>query len=84
MACELCYTCKRPMDGDNRLFTFVGCNHRFHYDCLYNTTKFEPRIYIEWMNNFISIVNNFYLVIYTDENSVKYIDVKNNINTKLI
>jgi hypothetical protein len=41
-------------------------------------SKFEPNIYIEWMNNFISIVNNFNLVIYTDENTVKYIDIKNN------
>ena len=41
-------------------------------------SKFEPSKYIEWMNNFISIVNNFNLVIYTDENSSKYIDTKNN------
>ena len=36
-------------------------------------SKFEPNIYIEWMNNFLSIVNNFNLVIYTDENSNRYI-----------
>ena len=36
-------------------------------------SKFEPNIYIEWMNNFLSIVNNFNLVIYTDENSSRYI-----------
>lgn len=36
-------------------------------------SKFDPSIYIEWMTNFISIVNNFNLVIYTDENSSKYI-----------
>lgn len=41
-------------------------------------SKFEPNIYIEWMNNFISIVNNFNLVIYTDENSSKYINTMNN------
>jgi len=32
-------------------------------------SKFDSNTYIEWMNNFISIVNNFNLVIYTDENS---------------
>ena len=47
-------------------------------------SKFDHRIYIEWMNNFISIVNNFYLVIYTDENSAKYIDIKNNPKIKII
>jgi hypothetical protein len=47
-------------------------------------SKFEPDKYIEWMNNFISIVNNFNLVIYTDENSVKYIDTKHNPKIKII
>jgi hypothetical protein len=47
-------------------------------------SKFEPSIYIEWMNNLISIVNNFYLVIYTDENSVKYIHTKNNPKIKIV
>jgi len=41
-------------------------------------SKFDYRIYVEWMNNFISIVNKFNLVIYTDENSAKYIDTRNN------
>jgi hypothetical protein len=39
-------------------------------------SKFDPSIYIEWMSNFISIVNHFNLVIYTDENSRKYIPEK--------
>jgi len=47
-------------------------------------SKFEPSIYIEWMNIFLSIVNNFNLVIYTDENSSKYIDTKNNDKIKII
>ena len=47
-------------------------------------SKFDPKIYVEWMNNFISIVNNFNLVIYTDENSVKYIDIRNNPKNKII
>jgi hypothetical protein len=47
-------------------------------------SKFEPNKYVEWMNNFISIVNHFYLVIYTDLNSIKYIDIKNNPNIKIV
>lgn len=47
-------------------------------------SKFDPSKYIEWMKNLISIVNNFYLVIYTDENTVKYIDTKNNSNIKIV
>lgn len=45
-------------------------------------SKFEPSKYIEWMNNFFSIVNNFNLVIYTDENSFKYIPKETN-NSKI-
>ena len=41
-------------------------------------SKFDPSIYIQWMNNFISMVNNFNLVIYTDENSSKYIETNGN------
>jgi len=47
-------------------------------------SKFEPTKYIEWMRNFISIVNNFNLVIYTDQNTIKYIDTKNNPKIKVI
>lgn len=47
-------------------------------------SKFEPDVYINWMNNFISIVNNFNLVIYTDENSSKYIDTRENARIKII
>jgi len=47
-------------------------------------SKFEPDIYIQWMNNFISIVNNFNLVIYTDENSCKYINTRENPKIKII
>ena len=36
------------------------------------------------MNNLISIVNNFFLVIYTDENSVKYIKTNNNPKIKVV
>ena len=49
-------------------------------------SKFEPDIYIEWMKNFLSIVNNFNLVIYTDENSAPFIpeESKNNDKIKII
>jgi len=47
-------------------------------------SKFDPNTYINWMNNFISIVNNFNLVIYTDDNSSKYIDTKGNPNIQII
>ena len=49
-------------------------------------SKFEPSVYVEWMTNFISIVNHFNLVIYTDENSIKYIpkSAKDNIRIKII
>ena len=47
-------------------------------------SKFEPDKYIEWMDNFLSIVNNFNLVIYTDENSMKYIKTNNNEKIKII
>ena len=41
-------------------------------------SKFHPHRYIEWMNNFISIVNNFNLVIYTNEESKQHINTNNN------
>jgi len=40
-------------------------------------SKFDPSVYIQWMNNFLSIVNEFYLVIYTDEHSVSHIPMLN-------
>ena len=47
-------------------------------------SKFDPIIYIEWMNNFFSIVHNFNLVIYTDQNSSQYINTNNNPNIKIV
>jgi len=46
-------------------------------------SKFEPTIYISWMQNFLSIVNEFYLVIYTDKNSFPYIPKKYLQNPKI-
>ena len=47
-------------------------------------SKFDPSTYVAWMNNFISIVNQFNLVIYTDDNSRKYIDTKRNPKIKIV
>ena len=47
-------------------------------------SKFDVNVYIEWMNNFFSIVKNFFLVVYTDENSSKYINTNNNPHIKVI
>ena len=57
--------------------TFSSCFYILH-------SKFNPVIYVQWMDNFISIVNNFNLVIYADENSVKYINTKSNPKIKII
>ena len=47
-------------------------------------SKFDPGIYVEWANNLISIVNNFNLVIYTDANSIGYINTRENPRIKVI
>jgi hypothetical protein len=47
-------------------------------------SKFDPSIYVSWMNNLISIVNNFNLVIYTDNNSIKYINTRGNPKIKVV
>ena len=47
-------------------------------------SKFHAEQYIEWMNNFLSIVNKFNLVIYTDENTLRFIDTKDNSKIRII
>jgi len=47
-------------------------------------SKFDSNVYIEWMNNFISIVNEFNLVIYTDENSFSCINTLGNPRIKIV
>jgi len=47
-------------------------------------SKFDSSTYINWMNNFISMVNNFNLVVYSDENSSQYINTKGNPKIKVI
>ena len=46
-------------------------------------SKFDSNTYIQWMNNFFSIVNNFNLVIYTDENSKLFIPKEYEKNDRL-
>lgn len=41
-------------------------------------SKFHQDTYIKWMNNLISIVNEFNLVIYTDASTSKYIKTNSN------
>jgi len=57
--------------------TFSTCFYIIH-------SKFPKEIYIEWLNYFISIVNEFNLVIYTDLNTLPYIKTNNNPNIKVI
>jgi hypothetical protein len=45
--------------------TFSSCFYKIK-------SKFDSSTYFEWMNNFLSIVNNFNLVIYTDEDTFQY------------
>jgi len=53
--------------------------------CLYVIkSKFNHTVYLNWMNNFLSIVNEFNLVIYTDENSLQYFPQINNPRIKVI
>lgn len=53
--------------------------------CFYKLdSKFDTKTYIDWINNFISIVNKFYLVIYTNKESRKLIKTKNNPNIKIV
>ena len=47
-------------------------------------SKFGPETYIQWLNNFVSIVNNFNLVIYTNEESSKYINTNSNPRIKIV
>lgn len=53
--------------------------------CLYNIhSKFSNKQYLEWLQHFISIVNEFYLVIYTDVGTAPFINTMNNPNIKII
>lgn len=60
--------------------------HRITFSsCFYIIkSKFDSDTYVGWMNNLISIVNNFKLVIYTDEASSKFINTNNNPQIKIV
>jgi len=48
-------------------------------------SKFNIETYNQWIDNMLSNVNNYYLVVYSDENSSKYIEkYLNNPNIRLI
>jgi len=51
-------------------------------------SKFDTAVYLRWIENFMRLTctNNFYLVIYTDEDSLEYInlDIANNNNVRVI
>ena len=57
--------------------TFSSCFYVFK-------AKFDVGVYVEWMNNFLSIVKNFNLVIYTDEHSKKFISSTDNPRIRII
>ena len=49
--------------------------------CWYNLkSKFTSKVYINWIKNLLSIVNNFKLVIYTDVESFKQIKTRRKIS----
>jgi hypothetical protein len=47
-------------------------------------SKFDANQYCAWAENFIGTVNNFNLVIYTDEYSSKFINTRNKPNIKVV
>lgn len=68
------------MSVDNTLVTISTCWYSLK-------SKFNEKIYETWIKNFLSIVNNFNLVIYTDEKSfqsIRYLIDENNEKIKII
>jgi hypothetical protein len=61
----------------NMTITFTSCFYVM-------PCKHILELYVKWINNFISIVNNINLVIYTNLESSKYIDTKGNARIKII
>lgn len=57
--------------------TYSTCYYVLH-------SKFPKEIYIEWIRNFFSIVNHFNLVVYTNEQSLRYIPFTNNPRIKIV
>ena len=47
--------------------------------------KFEPSVFQEWIHNMLSNVNNYYLVIYTDDNSKHFVTpYESNMRIKIV
>ncbi len=60
------------------MITFVTCWYKLN-------NKFNENIYSIWIDNFLSNVNNFYLVIYTNKNSYSLLEKYSNLkNIKII
>lgn len=59
------------------MFTLSSCFYIIKSKCNIDT-------YVEWMNNFISICNNFNLVIYTNEESAQHIHTNGNPRIRVI
>jgi hypothetical protein len=57
--------CSSGPNKINNLITFSTCFYVLK-------SKFPVETYLRWINNLLSIVNNFNLVIYTDKESLKY------------
>lgn len=56
--------------------TFSTCFYVFK-------TKFDKSVYLEWIDNMLSNVNNYYLVVYTDENTLPYFEKYAAVNDKI-
>jgi hypothetical protein len=54
--------------------TFSSCFYIIH-------SKFPKETYLDWLNHFISIVNQFYLVLYTDANTLSYLNTSTSTNS---
>jgi len=53
--------------------------------CWYNfKAKFPSSVYEAWIENMLSNVNNYYLVIYTDTDGYEFLKKYNNVNIKII
>jgi Bacterial protein of unknown function (HtrL_YibB) len=59
------------------LITLVSCFYHV-------SSKHDIHLYISWIDNFISLVETFNLVIFTNQESIGYIDTKNNPKIKVI
>ena len=60
------------------MITFVTCWYKFN-------NKFNDVIYSQWIENFLSNINNFYLVVYTNKVSYSFIEKYSNLkNIKIV